>query len=199
MIRRPLTAALRGAVIFVALASVSGCGSWWNPFAIAHRSLEDRTADAITADTEIFADANAAMALRGVTTVSTQVYEQRLLAYGTIESRAVRAGLLRDFQQIPGVKALYWHVAVMSEADWRARREERLGLAATVEAEGWIEALWLEDDEVTSLNLRIGVDEFGTAYLLGRAFDGAEHDKALALVRSSDRVRKVVDYIDIRP
>jgi osmotically-inducible protein OsmY len=52
---------------------------------------------------------------------------------------------------------------------------------------------------VADVNYRTAADSLGTVYLLGRARSQEEADKALARVRDGDGVKKVVDYVEVRP
>lgn len=52
---------------------------------------------------------------------------------------------------------------------------------------------------VADVNFRTAADIFGTVYLLGRARSHEERSKALSRVRDGDGVRRVVDYVEVRP
>ena len=47
--------------------------------------------------------------------------------------------------------------------------------------------------------MRTAADPFGTVYLLGRARSKAEAEKALARVRDGEGVKKVANYVEVRP
>ena len=52
---------------------------------------------------------------------------------------------------------------------------------------------------MADVNFRTTADAHGTVYLIGRARSGEEARKALARARDGDGVRKVVDYVVVRP
>ncbi len=97
------------------------------------------------------------------------------------------------------MKALYWHVAHMSAADREAGKDELLGIAGSTEAKTTVEANWLEAEDVGNLNFRMGIDPLATAYVLGRAKSAAEKQKALAEVSKVPAIKRVVDYVELRP
>ena len=74
-----------------------------------------------------------------------------------------------------------------------------LGIAGATEAKATVEANWLEADGVSSLNFRAGIDPLATAYVLGRAKSAAEEQKALAEAGNVPEIKRVVDYVEVRP
>jgi hyperosmotically inducible protein len=52
---------------------------------------------------------------------------------------------------------------------------------------------------VADVNYRTAADSSGTVHIIGRARSQEEHDKALARVRDGDGVKKVIDYVEVRP
>jgi hypothetical protein len=53
--------------------------------------------------------------------------------------------------------------------------------------------------DVHHLNYRLATDAFATLYVLGRALSAQERSLTLAHLRPINGVRRVVDYIEVRP
>ena len=169
------------------------------PVKVGQRALEDRSTSDIVTDNEIVLDVNELMVKYETVAVSTEIYEQRLLVYGLLNDAAAVESFRADAGKIEGVKALYWHVTYMSAADQEAKKDEMLGIAGATEAKATVEANWLEADGVSSLNFRAGIDPLATAYILGRAKSAAEKEKALAEAGNVPEIKRVVDYVEVRP
>lgn len=170
-----------------------------SPVTLGQRALEDRSVADITADTELFARVTAAMANNKTISVSSLVYEQVVVLYGLIDDKRIMDALHADIREIDGIETLHWHVTYMSEADQAARDDQLLGLTGTTKAQGAIEAGWLSGDAINSLNFRVGIDDLGVAYLIGRAKSRAERNGVLAVVQGTKGIRKIVDYTKIIP
>lgn len=187
--------------IAVALAlglALSGALAACSPITVVQRAVEDRSAADIAEDNRIVVAVNKLMAKYETVSVSTEIYEQRLLIYGILADPADYSGLRNDVGKIDGIAELYWHVTRMSEAEQDAREDEMLGFAAGLKVKAVIEKDWLAADGVESLNFRVAVDPFGTAYIVGRAKSRPEQDRAVAVVRNVEGVRRVTDYSEIR-
>ncbi len=52
---------------------------------------------------------------------------------------------------------------------------------------------------VADVNFRTAADSSGTVFIIGRARSQEEADKALARVKDGDGVKKVVNYVEVRP
>ena len=85
--------------------------------------------------------------------------------------------------EVEGVKALYWQVVYMSEAD-----------RASANLLSWDDVLVLDnkvglnliaEKDVADVNFRVAADSFATVYLLGRARSQGELDLALAAARGA--------------
>jgi hyperosmotically inducible protein len=72
----------------------------------------------------------------------------------------------------------------------------------------WAEALVLDGKVgleligargVADVNYRVAADAMSTIYLIGRARSREEFNKALAIARAVKGVKKVVNYVVIRP
>jgi hyperosmotically inducible protein len=52
---------------------------------------------------------------------------------------------------------------------------------------------------IADVNYRVAVDSFATVYLIGRARSGEEKSKALEVTRNVSGVKRLVDYVEVRP
>ncbi|MEQ8442761.1 MAG: BON domain-containing protein [Alphaproteobacteria bacterium] len=182
--RQIMTLALGGTAI------LAGC----SPVSVVQRAIEDRSVEDIAEDNRIVVQVNRLMAKYETISVSTEIYEQRLLVYGIMEDATSFQGFEAETRNIAGVRNLYFHVQNLTPAQQAARDDEIIGFAQGLRIKAGIEAAWLDAPGVESLNFRVGVDPFATAYVLGRAATAAEQDRAVAVVRNTERVRRVVNY-----
>jgi len=180
-----------GALLLAAFV-LAGC-----PTTVIERAVEARSSSDIITDNEIVIDVNAIMADMGTVSASTEIYEQRLLVTGLFDDKAVYDEFQQRVSKVEKVKALYWHVTYMSEAD-----QEAAGLLS------WDEVVVLDNSvgvnligqkDIADVNFRVTADAFGAVYLLGRARSQGELDLALATTRDTEGVKKVVNYVEVRP
>jgi len=168
------------------------------PVTLVQRAAETRSSEDIAKDNEIVIDVNKLMAKYETISVSTAIYEQRLVVYGLLDDQSIVDGLRKDLGSVEGIKALYWHVEYMSEEEQEAKKDELLGFAGATEAQVEIESSWLETEGVSSLNYRAAIDPLGNAYILGRAFTAEEEALVLVDARKADGIKNVVDYVEVR-
>lgn len=186
---------------FKALALVAGMASAitglsaCSPTTLVERAIEDRSSSSIVEDNRIAVDVNKLMAKYKTASVSTEVYEQRLLVYGIMDDKSAYDGFRSDVKKISGIKRLYWHVAYMTEEEQKAKEDQMTGFAEGIKIEGTIAAKWIDTKGVESANLRIAVDPMGTAYVMGLVKSADERSKALEVVRNTKGVRRLVDYL----
>jgi hyperosmotically inducible protein len=183
-------------LLLIVGAISSSCVS---PVTIGQRALEERSVEDIAKDNEIVVDVNALMAKYETVSVSTEIYEQRIVVYGLLDDEAVLDNFRKDTEAIEGIKQLNWHVLFMTEEEQTAKEDEMLGFAGGLEVKVKAEKDWLETEGISSLNYRVAVGALGDAYVLGRAFTAGERDKSLTVVRNVEGVTKVVDYVEVRP
>jgi hypothetical protein len=53
--------------------------------------------------------------------------------------------------------------------------------------------------KTTEQNYHVCVDSFSAADVIGRAKSKTEHNRSIALVRGTAGIKKIADYVDIRP
>lgn len=167
------------------------------PKTLIDRAIEARSAADIAEDNRIVAEINAAMAEMGTIHAATEIYEQRLLITGIFSDKATYDGFLKKVKAVKGVKKLYWHAIHMSEANQKTAH--LLSWAETLALATKAQARLVGTAGVADVNFRTTADGTGTVYLLGRARSAEEAKKALARVRDGHGVKKVVDYIEVRP
>jgi hyperosmotically inducible protein len=171
------------------------------PKTLIDRAIEARSAADIAKDNAIALKVNQAMADAGTIKTSTAVYEQRLLVIGLFDDKAAYDTFEKAVRAVKGVKRLYWQVTYLPKEEQEARKKAGtlLDWADVLAMETKAKGRLIGTAGVADINYRIVGDAFGTVYLLGRARSKEEQAKALARVKDGDGVKKVVDYVDVRP
>lgn len=199
---------LRASVLGVAVALLAPLpasaqlgGILTAPKTLVDRAIEARSLTDIKRDNEIVLKVNRVMADLGTIKASTEIYEQRLLITGLFDDKALYDKFEKAVRAIKGVKRLYWHAVYLSKEDQEARRKAGTLL-------DWADVLVMETKAkgrligaagVADVNFRVAADASGTIYVLGRARSKEEQAKALARAKDGDGVKKVVDYVEVRP
>jgi hyperosmotically inducible protein len=169
------------------------------PKTLVDRMIEARSADDIAKDNDIVLKVNGVMADLGTIKASTRIYEQRLLITGLFDDRRTYDKFEKGVRAIKGIKKLYWHVAFMTPAEKAKNEKQMIDWADALAMETKAEARLIGTAGVADVNFRIATDAFGTVYLLGRARSQEERSKAIARARDGEGVRKIVDYVEVRP
>jgi hyperosmotically inducible protein len=171
------------------------------PKTLVDRAIEARSAADIKRDNEIVLAVNKAMADVGTVKASTEIYEQRLLVTGVFDDKDTYDRFEKAVRAVKGVKRLYWQVAYVAKADQEARIKAgtMIDWPAVIAIETKAKGRLIGAAGVADVNFRIAADAFATVYVLGRARSADERDKALARANDGDGVKKVVNYIDVRP
>lgn len=184
------------ALVFLLISSLPAA-SQFLPKKLIDRAIEARSSSDIAKDNDIVIKVNGLMGEQGTAKASTQIYEQRLLITGLFDDKATYDKFEKGVRAIPGVKKLYWHVVYMSQAEQEKRKLLDWGdvLAMESKAQGRL----IGTSGVADVNFRISGDPFGTLYLLGRARSKDEETKAMQRARDGDQVKKVIDYVEVRP
>lgn len=181
------------AVLVLALA-LGACGAPPGLSTVARLATEDRTAAQITEDNRILIAFNRAVAGESAALfrdVSTDVYLTRMMLTGAVAQPAAKARAVQIARGIEGVTQVVDELQVTSQG----------GIGATANdlvIEQKLGAKLLAESGVKSVNLRWRAVN-GTAYLFGRAHSQTELDRALAVVRSTDDVRRVVNHVRVVP
>jgi len=169
------------------------------PKTLIDRAIEARSTSDIAKDNEVVLKVNKVMADVKSIKASTEIYEQRLLITGIFDDKATYDKFEKGVRAVQGVKKLYWHVVYISAADQEKRKAELAGWSDVLELETKARARLIGTRGVADVNYKLLGDSFRTLYLLGRARSGEEKTTALARVKDGDGVKKVVDYVDVRP
>ena len=190
---------------------ISGCTTVVSE--AAKKAWEDRSTADQAADLEIssgivkrLSDRDAGLLLD----VSTDVWERRVLLTGTLDSAAEKAAVERLVKSVPGTRQVYSQLRIVSKADKEKRRKQAQtkddssksgGIGQTVN-DFWIETKiktqLLTAKDVTSVNYRWR-SVINDVYIIGRAANAGEKNKVLTLIRQTDGVKSVRDYIEIKP
>ena len=169
------------------------------PKTLIDRAIEARRAEDIATDNRIVVDVNAIMVEYTTLKASTEIYEQHLLMTGLFDDEKMYNDFEAKVRAVKGVKKLLWHVVYLSKKEQERRKADLLAWENVLVINTKIGANLIGTRGVADVNFRTAVDSFGTAYLLGRARSQEELDKALAAVRETEGVRKVVNYAVVRP
>ncbi len=189
------------AIPLLALAAGAACtpSILLSPKTIVDRVIEARSLDDIADDNRIVIAVNGIMADLGTIKASTEIYEQRLLITGLFDDKALYDGFKARVDALPGIKELYWHVAFLSREDQARRRGELLDWADALVLDVKVGIELIGTRGVADVNFRVAADAMSTIYLIGRARSREEFDKALAIARAVEGVKKVVNYVVVRP
>jgi osmotically-inducible protein OsmY len=187
-----LTSLLPAGALLLAAFVLAGC-----PVTLVERAVEARSTDDIIADNKIVLDVNEIMVDLGTIDASTEIYEQRLLITGMFDDQAVYDEFRRRVGEVEGVKALYWHVVYMSEADQEAA--DLLTWDDVLVLDNKVGLNLIGEEDVADVNYRVAADSFAKVYLIGRARSQAELAVALAAARGTEGVKEVVNYVEVRP
>lgn len=186
------TSLLSAGTLLLAAFALAGC-----PVTLVERAVEARSTSDIVTDNEIVLDVNKIMADLGTIKASTEIYEQRLLVTGLFDDKALYDEFRQRVGEVEGVKALYWHAVYMSEADQKSAN--LLSWDDVLILDNKVGLNLIAEKDVADVNFRVAADSFATVYLLGRARSQGELDLALAAARGTEGVKKVVNYVEVRP
>ena len=167
------------------------------PKTLIDRAIEARSTEDIAKDNVIVVKVNAIMAKNTTIKASTEIYEQRLLITGIFDDKPTYDAFESQVRAVEGVKKLYWHVRYMSADDQKKAHLLDWGTVTVMGTKA--QARLVGTAGVADVNFRTAADSTGTVYLLGRARSQEEANKALARVKDGDGVKKVFDYVEVRP
>ncbi|CUW40307.1 conserved exported protein of unknown function(containing BON domain,135-195) [Magnetospirillum sp. XM-1] len=167
------------------------------PKTLIDRAIEARSAADIAKDNVIVAKVNGYMGKNATIKASTEIYEQRLLVTGLFDDKATYDQFQKDVRSVEGVKKLYWHVTYLAKDD--SRRKSLPSWADTVEMGIKAQGRLIGTKGVADVNFRTTVDSYGNLYVIGRARSQEEANKAVSRLREGEGIKKVVNYIDVRP
>lgn len=167
------------------------------PKTLIERAIEARSTSDIAKDNEVVLKVNAIMGKMGTIKASTEIYEQRLLVTGLFDDKAAYDSFESQVRAVAGIKKLYWHVTYLAEND--AKRKSLPAWDDVLVMAEKAKARLVGTAGVADVNFRVTSDAYGTLYLLGRARSAEEKSKALARMKDGNGVKKVVDYVVVKP
>jgi osmotically-inducible protein OsmY len=201
MTRLPLFAAVLAALFAGALAASPARAQLLDiltaPKTLVDRAIEARSAADIAKDNEIVLKVNGVMADIGTAKASTEIYEQRLLVTGLFDNKSVYDKFEKAVRNVRGVKRLLWHVAYMTKAD--QEKNKLMDWPDVVAMEAKARGRLIGTAGVADVNYRVTADATGTLYVIGRARSAEEQDRAIKRLWDGENVKKVVNYIEVRP
>ncbi|MEE9275280.1 MAG: BON domain-containing protein [bacterium] len=206
---------LRASVIVLA-AAVSGCTPVVTGMTVW--VYEDRSAKVQLRDAAIhagiiarFTGKDAALPID----VDTEVWEGRVLLTGMLDDPALRDEVGALVRKDSRVRALYNEIQIVSKEEKESRRkerkkeEERRQKSEKEEAEGLgriVGDAWVEAKIKTQLLLAGGVKSVNyrwqsvrrRVFIIGRALSGRERATVLRILRQTDGVKSVKDFIEVK-
>jgi osmotically-inducible protein OsmY len=176
----------------------------------AKKAREDRTTDHQWTDTQIATSIFSNLSEKDnnlLLDVNVDVWEQRVLLTGTVVDNLTRQELVRRVKADPRVLKAYDEIQVVSKEE-QARRRAATNPGATkregtdrVISDVWVEtkisAQLIAAKEVTSVNYRWRSVR-STVYLIGRAQSRTELNTVVAIVRATEGVSQVRQFIEIK-
>lgn len=188
-----LAAAAPGAAAFGLLDIISA------PKILFDRAIEARSTSDIIEDNKIVLAVNGIMADLGTIKASTEIYEQRLLITGMFDDKTLYDKFLAKVKKVSGVKKLYWHVVHMSKADQEKNKDKLLDWGEALVLDTKVGLALVGTGDVADVNYRVAADAQSTVYLIGRARSEAEMKLAVKVSRATEGVKKLVNYVEVRP
>ena len=184
------------ALALLATAVISACTTS-PPVTVAELVAEDRVFEDQKTDTKIktgiITDINNRMSTTLAALLNVDVYEQRVLLTGAVETDDDRAKAGRLAWAVPNVKSVINEIQVVppdapaegsAVDDLVVVEKLNLKLAST---QGVFHTNW----RVRSVN--------GTVYLFGRSLSDGETQRVLGIAKDTADVRKVVNHAIVRP
>jgi osmotically-inducible protein OsmY len=178
----------------------------------AKRTLEDRSTEDQVTDTKISAAILSGLSGKDknlLLDINVDTWEQRVMLTGTVADNRTRQEVVQLARADRRVKAVYDEIQVVSTAE-QARRREASKTKDSSQKEGidrsvndfWIEtkisAKLIADTDVASINYRWRSVR-NTVYLIGRARSGAEYRDVVNTMLTTEGVRSVKPFVDVRP
>lgn len=184
------------AALAVALlaAGLAACGAPPGISTAMRLATEARTSAQIAEDNRILVAFNRAVAGESgalFRDVSTDVYVARVMLTGAVKEPRMKARAEEIARAVPGVAQVINELQVTDQGGIGTTAndlviEQKLGVK------------YAADSAVDGANFRVRAVN-GAVYLFGRAYSQVELDKAIALARDTDGVRRVVNHVRVQP
>ncbi|MBL4665235.1 MAG: BON domain-containing protein [Nitrospinaceae bacterium] len=138
--------------------------------------------------------------------VSVDVWEQRVMITGTLDDSNVRSAIENLAREDSRIKSLHNEIQIVTKAEKEARRdqkekgdEEKSGAGQAVN-DFWIETKikvqLLTDTNVSSVNYFYR-SVLNKVYVIGEAGSDAEEQLVLSIIKNTEGVKSVTEYIDV--
>jgi osmotically-inducible protein OsmY len=138
--------------------------------------------------------------------VSVDVWEQRVMITGTLDDSTVRSAIESLAREDTRIKSLHNEIQIVTKAEKEARREqkekgdeEKSGAGQAVN-DFWIESKiklqLLADTNVGSVNYFYR-SVLNKIYVIGEASSSAEEQLVLSIIKNTEGVKSVTEYIDV--
>ena len=178
----------------------------------AKSAFQDRKAEDQVVDVKIALGAHKRLAERDknlLLDVNVDVWEQRFMLTGVLDSAAERSAVVALARQDKRIKAFYDQIQIVTAAEKAQRRtqaktkddSQKSGVGQAVN-DFWIEtkikAKLLTTRGITSVNY-YWRSVRNKIYLIGRARTAAERDRVLELIRWTDGVKGVKHFVVVKP
>ncbi len=140
--------------------------------------------------------------------ISVDVWEQRVMITGTLDDSNVRSEIEALAREDTRIKVLYNEIQIVTKAEKEARREqkekgddEKSGTGQAVN-DFWIETKikgqLLTNGNVSSVNYFYRSVQ-NKVYVIGEAGNSLEKDLVLKIIRETEGVKSVTEYIEVTP
>ncbi|MBO6521814.1 MAG: BON domain-containing protein [Rhodospirillales bacterium] len=174
-----------------------------NPLSIVkgavEHAVEDRTSEDAAKDVEIKASIAADVIDKmgsEVISISSDVYEQRVMLTGIVETPEVKSKAGELARGVEGVKTVYNELRVIPKVEREKGSVE--GFVDDTVIETKIDAQLLDASGVSSRNFRWR-SVHGHVYLMGRALSAAELEKAKGVIKGIDGTQSLTVHVEVRP
>lgn len=161
--------------------------------------VEDRTSEDAAKDVEIKASIAVDVIDKmgsDVISISSDVYEQRVMLTGIVETPEQKAKAGDLAKGVEDVKIVYNEIRVVPKVEREKGSVE--GFVDDTVIETKIDGLLLDASGVNSRNFRWR-SVHGHVYLFGRALSAAEFDKAKQVIKGIKGIQSLTTHVEVRP
>ncbi len=176
------------------------------------KAFEDRTTEDQVTDTKIGSGILSSLSDKDkglLLDVNTDVWEQRVMLTGTLDDPAVREEVVQMAKADLRVKQVYDEIQIVTPEEKERRRKaaEEEGKKDTEGAGQSVDDFWIAtkieaqlvaEEGVTSVNYRWRSVR-NQVYLIGRAGSQEELNKVLEVIRQTEGVLSVKQFVEIKP
>jgi hyperosmotically inducible protein len=191
-------------LLFILSIVISGC------LTIAEKAWEDRSTENQITDTKIIAgildrwrEKDKSLLLD----VSADVWEQKLMLTGALDNPKVRSEVVALAKKDKRIKEIYNEIIIVTAAEKEKRRKDKDEAEKSGDKEGddetndfWLETKikvnLLKTSGITSVNYRWRSVR-NMIFVLGQSPNSIERDKVLKVIRETEGVKSIKDFIKV--